>query len=175
MNTKRFPWMKTHVVFSAIFILLLVLDRLSKMWAESTLMSGDITVWDGVFSFHYLENRGAAWGFFQNAFWLFYVITAVAVVVMAFLYARIPFQKRYWFLRFLLVALCAGAVGNFIDRAMYHYVIDFLYIELIHFPVFNVADIYVTCSVVLLVISLLFIYNKDTDLWKSNKQKKNDN
>ena len=170
MNTKRFPWMKTHVVFSAVFILLLRIDRVTKMLAADHLMSGDVTVWDGVLKLHYLENRGAAWGLFQNAFWLFYVITAVAVVVMAILYARIPFKKRYWFLRFLLVALCAGAVGNFIDRAIYHYVIDFIYVEAISFPVFNVADIYVTVSVALLAISLLFIYNKDTELWKTDKK-----
>ena len=164
--------MKTHIVFSAIFILLLILDRITKMWATGELMAGDIKVWDGVLTFHYLENRGAAWGLFKDAFWLFYIITAVAVVVMAVLYSRIPFAKRYWFLRLLMVMLCAGAVGNFIDRAWYHYVIDFIYVELIHFPVFNVADIYVTLSVILLVISLFFIYNKDTDLWKNRKQEK---
>ena len=169
MNGKRFPWMKTHIVFSAIFILLLILDRITKIWATNSLMSGDIKVWDGVLSFHYLENRGAAWGVFKDAFWLFYIITAVAVVVMAILYAKIPFVKRYWFLRFLMVMLCAGAVGNFIDRAMYHYVVDFIYVELINFPVFNIADIYVTGSVIMLVISLFFVYNKDTDLWKSKK------
>ena len=164
--------MKTHVVFSAVFILLLILDRLTKNWASDSLMAGDIKVWDGVLTFHYLENRGAAWGLFKDAFWLFYIITAVAIVVMAVLYAKIPFQKRYWFLRFLMVMLCAGAVGNFIDRAWYHYVVDFIYVELINFPVFNVADIYVTLSVILLVISLVFIYNKDNELWKTDKSKK---
>ena len=170
MNTKRFPWMKTHVVFSAVFILLLILDRLTKNWAADNLMAADIKVWDGVLTFHYLENRGAAWGLFQNAFWLFYIITAVAIVIMGYFYAKIPFRKRYWFLRFLLVMLCAGAVGNFIDRAWIHYVIDFIYLEFLNFPVFNVADIYVTLSGLLIVISLFFIYNKDEDLWKSRKK-----
>lgn len=163
---KRFSLMKIHVVFSAIFIIALVLDRITKIWASSQLMSEDINVWDGVLKFHYLENRGAAWGLFQNAFWLFYVITAVAIVVMAILYARIPFTKRYHFLRFLLVMLCAGAVGNFIDRAWYHYVVDFISVEFISFPVFNVADIYVTVSVIIMVIMLFFVYSKDDDLWK---------
>ena len=166
MNEARFSRMKTHVVYSAIFILLLILDRLTKLWASSSLMAGDITVWDGVLKLHYLENRGAAWGMFENAFWLFYLITAVAVVIMAYFYAKIPFMKRYWFLRFLLVLLCAGAVGNFIDRARFSYVIDFIYFECLNFPVFNVADIYVTVSVFLLVISLFFVYNKDEALWK---------
>ncbi len=167
MKITRIPYLKTHVVFSAIFILFIALDRLTKQWAVDNLMSGDITVWDGVLDFHYLENRGAAWGLFQNAFWLFYIITAVAVVIMGYFYSKIPFQKKYFFLRFLLVMLCAGAVGNFIDRAWLHYVIDFIYVRFISFPVFNVADIYVTVSVLLLVISLLFIYSKDENLWKT--------
>ncbi len=166
MNEKRFPLMKIHVVFSAVFIIALVLDRITKIWASSHLISEDVSVWDGVLKFHYLENQGAAWGLFQNAFWLFYIITAVAVVVMAIIYARIPFTKRYHFLRFLLVMLCAGAVGNFIDRACYHYVVDFICVEFINFPVFNVADIYVTVSVFLIVIALFFKYSKDDDLWK---------
>ena len=161
--------MKTHVVFSALFILLLILDRVTKQWAQSHLMSGDITVWDGVLKLHYLENSGAAWGLFENLFWVFYIVTAVAVFIMAYLYARIPFEKKYVFLRILLVVLCAGAVGNFIDRAWYQYVIDFIYLEFINFPVFNVADIYVTVSVILLVISLFFIYNKDEKLWKKKE------
>ena len=169
MKEKRFSMIKIHVVFSAIFIIALIIDRLTKIWATSNLMSQDIGVWDGVVKFHYLENRGAAWGLFQNAFWLFYVITAVAVVVMAILYARIPFAKRYHFLRVLLVLLCAGAVGNFIDRAWYHYVVDFICVEFIDFPVFNVADIYVTVSVFLIVIALFFKYSKDDDLWKKKE------
>ena len=173
MNQKRFSWMKTHVVFSAIFILLLVIDRLTKHWASTSLMKGDIPIIDDVFVFHYLENRGAAWGLFENAFWLFYIITAVAVFVMAFFYAKIPFEKRYLPLRFFLIALCAGAVGNFIDRAVYNYVVDFIYFKAIDFPVFNVADIYVTVSVAVIVILLFFKYDKDEKLWKK-KEKKDD-
>ncbi len=166
MKEKRFSMMKIHVVYSAIFIIALVIDRITKIWASSQLVSEDISLWDGVLKFHYLENRGAAWGLFQNAFWLFYIITAVAVVIMAIIYARIPFSKRYHLLRFLLVMLCTGAVGNFIDRALYHYVVDFISVEFINFPVFNVADIYVTVSVFLMVIALFFKYSKDDDLWK---------
>ena len=162
--------MKTHVVFSALFILLLILDRVTKQWAASNLMSGDVTIWDGVLKLHYLENRGAAWGLFENLFWLFYIVTALAVVIMAYFYAKIPFEKKYLFLRFLLVLLCAGAVGNFIDRAWYRYVIDFIYLEFINFPVFNVADIYVTLAIILLVVCLLFVYGKDENLWNRKKK-----
>ena len=72
-------------------------------------------------------------------------------------------------MRFLLVLLCAGAVGNFIDRAWYRYVIDFIYLEFINFPVFNVADIYVTLAIILLIICLFFVYSKDEKLWKKKE------
>ena len=164
--------MKTHIIFSAVFILLLLADRLTKQWASSALMDGDIPVVGDALVFHYLENRGAAWGFFENAFWLFYIITVVAVVIMAYFYAKIPFVKRYLPLRIFLIILCAGAVGNFIDRAFYHYVVDFIYFKLIDFPVFNVADIYVTVSVLAIVILLFFVYEKDDQLW--NRKGKDD-
>ena len=66
-------------------------------------------------------------------------------------------------LRIVLIFLIAGAIGNFIDRVLYQYVIDFIYVSLINFPVFNVADIYVTCSVVVLFLLILFVYS-DEDL-----------
>ena len=161
----NFSWMKTHVLFAGVFILLLALDRITKQWAVNTLMKGDITIWEGVLKFHYLENRGAAWGLFENAFWLFYIVTAVVIVIMGYFYSKIPFEKKYILLRFILVILCAGAVGNFIDRALYRYVVDFIWFEIINFPVFNVADCYVTVSVIALLLSFLFIYNDDDKIW----------
>ena len=163
----NFSWMKTHVLFAGVFILLLALDRITKQWAVNTLMKGDITIWEGVLKFHYLENRGAAWGLFENAFWLFYIVTAVVIVIMGYFYSKIPFEKKYILLRFILVILCAGAVGNFIDRALYRYVVDFIWFEIINFPVFNVADFYLAYYYLSspLLLSFLFIYNDDDKIW----------
>ena len=61
----------------------------------------------------------------------------------------------------MLSLLLAGAAGNFIDRITRNYVVDFFYFEWINFPIFNVADIYVTCSIVLLLIFFLFVYKED--------------
>ncbi len=74
----------TNLVFAAIFILFLLLDRITKKWASLVLMKGDIRLIPDVLSFHYLENRGAAWGILQNAFWLFFIITIVVVAVMVY-------------------------------------------------------------------------------------------
>ncbi|MCR4605900.1 MAG: signal peptidase II [Eubacterium sp.] len=173
MNNLKKIGMKTHAIFAAVFILLIAIDRITKQYAATQVIKGDVTIWDGVLKFKYLENRGAAWGLFENAFWLFYIVTFIVIIIMAYMYSKISFDKKFHFLRFLLIMLCAGAVGNFIDRALYKYVIDFIYIEFIDFPVFNVADIYVTVSVLLLVFALFFIYNKEP-LFEAKKESQND-
>lgn len=159
----------TNLVFAAIFILLLFVDRLTKKWAALVLIKGDRELIPDILTLHYLENRGAAWGILQNAFWLFFVITIIVVGGMIYLYARIPFTRRYWYLRFTVILLTAGAIGNFIDRACWHYVVDFIYIEAINFPVFNVADCYVCIAAALLMHGLLFYYKDEELLWQRKK------
>ena len=61
-------------------------------------------------------------------------------------------------LRLCLVFLSAGALGNMIDRILHRFVIDFIYFKIINFPIFNVADIYVTVSIAVLVVLILFYY-----------------
>ena len=166
MNKK---FLVTNLAFSTIFILFLLLDRITKKWAAVTLPKGDIDIIPDILTLHYLENRGAAWGIFQNAFWLFFIITIVVVGVMVYFYARIPFPRRYWYLRFTIILLSSGAIGNFIDRACWHYVVDFIYVEAINFPVFNVADCYVCIAAALLIHSFLFYYKEEELLWKKKK------
>lgn len=59
--------LKTHFVYSLLFVLLIALDRVTKNWASHTLIKQDIDVIPDVLCFHYLENAGAAWGILQNA------------------------------------------------------------------------------------------------------------
>ena len=72
----------------------------------------------------------------------------------------------------LLVMIASGALGNMIDRLRFEYVVDFISFVLINFPIFNVADIYVTVATVALVILLLFVYKEDDLNFISFKQKK---
>ena len=76
---------------------------------------------------------------------------------------KLPFTRRYLPLRVCMVLLVSGALGNVIDRVMHRYVVDFFYFKLIDFPVFNVADIYVTVGTFILAFLLLFYY-KEEDL-----------
>ena len=72
-----------------------------------------------------------------------------------------PENRRYLPLRICAVLLCAGAVGNMIDRIFRGYVVDFFYFKLIDFPVFNVADIYVTTAAVILIVLIVFLYKEE--------------
>lgn len=66
-------------------------------------------------------------------------------------------------LRVIAVLFLAGAAGNFIDRVRQGFVVDFFYFSLINFPIFNVADIYVTTATIALIVFILFYY-KEADL-----------
>ena len=151
---------------AAIFglVLLLIFDQWTKLLAISHLKGqADIELLPGIFSLHYLENHGAAFGILRDQQWVFLILAAGFLVAAVILYLRMPFTARMIPLRISTVFIAAGAVGNMIDRLFRHYVVDFLYFSLIDFPVFNVADIYITCCAVLLVLFVVFYY-KDEEL-----------
>lgn len=157
-----------HLVYAAVFLVLILADRITKHLAVIYLKEEDKVLIPDILSLHYLENRGAAWGIFQNAFLLFFVITILVIGVMVFLYIRLPMERKYYFLRFNIVLLAAGAIGNFIDRVLWHYVVDFIYVEWINFPVFNVADCFVCISAVLFAYCLIIKYKDDELIWKKS-------
>ena len=151
---------------AAIFglVLLLIFDQWTKLLAISHLKGqADIELLPGIFSLHYLENHGAAFGILRDQQWVFLILAAGFLVDAVILYLRMPFTARMIPLRIITVFIAAGAVGNMIDRLFRHYVVDFLYFSLIDFPVFKVADIYITCCAVLLVLFVVFYY-KDEEL-----------
>ena len=143
-------------------VLLTALDQWTKYLAVLHLKGQSLIVlWDGVFELYYLENRGAAFGILQGQKAVFLICTAVVLVLIAFYYNRLPGGRRYTLMRVVAVLLAAGALGNLIDRMRYSYVVDFLYFKLIDFPVFNVADCYVTVGAVLLAVLILFVYKEE--------------
>ena len=158
---------KTAKHYITAFIIALagvILDQLSKYMAAHFLQGTDgIDLIPGVFRLTYLENRGAAFGVLQGQQWFFYIITAVILVVVVLAYVRIPAGRKFLPLQICAVFIVSGALGNLIDRVRLGYVVDFFYFELIDFPVFNVADIFVTVSAVLLAV-LLLLYYKEEDL-----------
>ena len=154
-------------------IILIALDKFTKMLAIIKLKDQDpFVLINGVFEFRYLENRGAAFGIFQNKLLFFILITVVILAVIFYYYWITPEDKKYRPLRFCMILLMAGAVGNCIDRLFRHFVVDFLYFSLINFPIFNVADIYVTVAFALFVVLMFFYYKDDDFLVYSGRYRK---
>ena len=153
-----------------LFAVLVGLDLMTKLWAQNTLPEKPIILIQGVFELRYLENRGAAFGLLQNQRTFFIILTVIFLAAMVYVYMRIPSDKKYLPLRLLVIIVSAGAFGNFYDRLTLTYVRDFLYFSLIDFPIFNVADIYVTCSAVAFFILVVFVYKED-DLAFMEKKK----
>ena len=158
MNANPRRTMKAAVLF----IVLTAFDLFTKSVAVSALADGiHIDLIKGVLEFYYIQNRGAAFGIFQDGTLILSFVSAVTMIVLICLYMRIPDDRKYLPLRIVLIFICAGAAGNLYDRITLHYVRDFIYFSLIDFPVFNVADIYVTCSVFILAYLILFYYKED--------------
>lgn len=168
-RVRRKIFCQFYLAEAASLLLLAALDQATKYLAAAKLAPEgggvDFVIWDGVFRLHYLENRGMAFGLLQGGKIFFVAMTAVIAIAICWVYRRIPRERCFLPLRALCVTVLAGAMGNFIDRVRLNYVVDFFYFELIDFPVFNVADIYVTCSVFLFIALFLFYY-KEEDLMR---------
>ncbi len=153
--------MKKYLYSILCLVIAIVVDQYSKILAITHLQKKSIVIWEGVFQLHYLENQGAAFGILQNKQWFFLIIGIVITVLIAYVYIRMPQDKKFHLLRICLLFIAAGAIGNMIDRIRYRYVVDFLYFELINFPIFNVADIYVTIATIGLAVIILFYYTDE--------------
>lgn len=145
-------------------ILLILADQISKSAATEALKDkAPFVIIKNVFQLNYLENRGAAFGILQNKTILFVILTCIVLCGILYIYYKIPNLKRYIPIQIILILLTAGAIGNLIDRIRYNYVVDFLDFNLINFPIFNLADCYVTISAALLMF-FFFFYYKEEDL-----------
>lgn len=157
---------KRSMIFSFLigFIILVGLDQWTKGLAVAHLKGqAPAVVWKGVFEFYYSENRGAAFGMMQEKQLFFFVIAVIVLGAVAYLIWKMPAHKKYMPLAVCLMMVSAGAVGNMIDRVSQGFVVDFLYFKLINFPIFNVADCYVTIAAAALAALIMFHY-KDEDM-----------
>lgn len=144
-----------------IFILVLVgADQLVKYWAVHSLEPvgtmkfihfGDFKVLD----LTYLENDGAIFGSMSGKRWFLIGFTALVIILgIVYLFAN---KRKSKFLDFTLALFIAGGIGNLIDRARQGFVVDMFDVKLFRFAIFNVADIYVTCAFVMLMVYAIFL------------------
>lgn len=154
--------MKKFSKFIILTAILVFLDQWTKTLAVKYLMGNSgISIIPGVFRLQYLENRGAAFGMLQNQQSFFALMTIIVLSLLIFLYYKLPASKRYMPLEYNIILLVSGAIGNFIDRTTQSYVVDFLYFELIDFPIFNVADCYVVIATAIFALLILFYYKEE--------------
>ena len=160
-NTKRI----THYITALISVVVLVcIDQFTKYLVVGHLKDRPAYVLiRNIFQLEYLENRGAAFGILQNQRVFFYISVLLITAAVIWFYSKVPMGKKYLPLRICAVLIVGGAFCNCIDRIRLNYVVDFFYFKLIDFPIFNVADIYVTVAAFLLVI-LILVYYKEEDL-----------
>ena len=168
---KRMIWFLDAIVL----VLALIADRVTKGIVLKKLAVGEaVDVIKGVFQFLHVENTGASWGMFKGGAVVFIILAFVVNIAIIVFISKIPGKTKFIRLNIALSLIVAGATGNLIDRLQKGSVTDFLYAQFIDFPVFNVADIFIVCSTIWLMIMVIFIY-KDDELefmsFKSGKHK----
>jgi signal peptidase II len=140
-----------------IIFLGLLLDRLTKVWALSSLKENNgVILINDFFKLEYLENRGAAFGILQNKLVLLALVTLLVIVGM--IYYIIKHKPKSKFLRISFALIISGALGNLYDRLFYKYVVDFIlvhYKDIYYFPTFNIADSLVVVGTLILAISIV--------------------
>ena len=106
----------------------------------------------GLFHFTYVQNTGAAFSALEGMQWLFVLIFAVLTMAILWEYFKKPMAFSP-FERWCIAAIYGGGLGNMIDRVRLGYVVDMIATEFIEFPVFNVADCFITCGCIALMAS----------------------
>ena len=156
---------KIRPLISALIIaLLVVIDQISKVIAYNTLaVNGNAsTIKNAVFSFYYVENTGISFSMLNSKMTLIIIITTIILICLLYVLVKTPKTLYYMPFSVTLSVIVAGAIGNLYDRIFRGYVIDFIMLEFINFPVFNFADICVCIGLLVLVILIFFRY-KDKD------------
>lgn len=140
-----------------IIIIGLILDRITKNFAKSNLSYGHkVTIIKDIFDFSYLENSGAAFGIFQNKIFILSIVTIIIIILIIYFLFKKKSESKM--LRAGLSMIICGALGNLYDRINYKYVVDFIFVHYKNtytFPIFNVADIFVTIGTLIIAIYII--------------------
>ncbi len=159
--------MKKLIQYILFILAIIAADQWTK-WivVEHIPLHGRVDFLPGILSWTYTQNTGAAWSMLEGQQWLFIVVFAVltALLLLEYFKFSMPFTS---FERWLIAAIYGGGLGNLIDRVRLGYVVDMIKTEFVDFPVFNVADCFITCGCILLIVHLMF-FNKQ--FWKEEKK-----
>ena len=133
---------------------------------QNIALFGHVDAIPGLFHLTYVQNTGAAFSSFEGMRWLFVALFAALTVAVVWEYFKkpMPFTKLD---RWCLAAVYGGGLGNVIDRIRLGYVVDMIDVDFMEFAVFNVADCFIVCGSILLMISMIFFNKK---FWKEEKK-----
>ena len=153
--------------FSLFVVAIVAADQITKLLVLANIpLYTDVDAIPGLFHLTYVQNTGAAFSSFEGMRWLFvalFVILSVLILVEYFK-KRMPFTT---FERWCIAAIYGGGLGNVIDRIRLGYVVDMIEVDFMDFPVFNVADCFITCGCIALIVHMVF-FNKE--FWKEEKK-----
>lgn len=155
---------KNYINYLLIILSLFGLDQLTKYIIDSSMSLGQsITIIDGFFNLTYVRNTGAGFSILEGHMTFFYIITIIALIFLCYLLFTSTNESKYY--RLAILMMIAGTLGNFYDRIVYKYVIDFLDFIIFgyDFPVFNVADICLTVGVAIYL--LLYVLETKGDYY----------
>jgi len=153
-------------------IALIALDQLTKHLAQVHLAPvREVVLIEGILSLFFHTNKGMAFGLLQGGRIFFIISTIIVLILIAYNYFTLPKTRIYNFIRIMLAVLVAGALGNFIDRVRQGYVVDFIFIRAINFPIFNVADILIVVSSLSIGVVAFIMMAREAKSKKTEKVK----
>ena len=141
--------MKRKIIIPFVVLVLIAVDQLVKSYIVSGFKLGQVKSFiPHLVSLTYLQNTGAAFSMLENQQWLFSLVTFLVYYLVKHLHAS------KWMLAGLTLVI-AGGLGNFIDRIRQGFVVDMFQLDFINFAIFNVADMYLTFGVAILLLMIL--------------------
>lgn len=152
-------------------IVILAADLFTKAYAASVWSESPLVLIKGALELTYVENRGAAWGMLKGARIAFIVLTVLFLVALLVFCFRFRSELNV-FSRIIIVLLFSGAFGNLIDRIVFGYVRDMIYVSLIEFPVFNIADSAIVIGAILLAAQTFFRHDGIFDILENHAGKR---
>ena len=153
------------LAFSLFAAAIVAADQFTKYLTVANIaLYEDVPFIPGLLQLTYVQNTGAAFSSFEGQQWLFALIFVILTVLIFREYRKntMGFTQLEWW---CITAIYGGGLGNMIDRIRLGYVVDMIETTFIEFPVFNVADCFITCGCILLMVHLILFHK---DFWKDD-------
>ena len=166
--SNRWNSTRAAILIAAVVVVWFVFDRVTKVHFDEHIPG--VTLggpYAGLFEFVVVHNTGAAWGIFDGSTFLLGIMSVV-VSIAAAIFAIVFAKRSNWLFSLGVALVVAGGLGNAFDRFMLGYVVDFINLTFIDFPVFNIADIGVTCGFALAAIAFLFFWKTPEEQQKAD-------